>query len=127
MKLVKIQLFTRGSLFVVEETGFPASGNHFFSPFFRDICQFFSSRRTVFFNEILNSGRWKGFFWLLGTVCVCSVTDFQACGNHFLPFFQAAVKMEETGSRKWKKMVSSSHKFSFPYFKYGISLKISLH
>ena len=32
----------RGSLFMVGETDFPASGNHSFSPFFRDSCQFFS-------------------------------------------------------------------------------------
>ena len=39
-----------------------------------------------------------------------NVTDFLASGNHFLPFFQTAVKMEENGSRDWKKMVSTSQK-----------------
>ena len=32
-----------------------------------------------------------------------NVTDFLASENHFLPFFQTAVKMEENGSRNWKK------------------------
>ena len=42
-----------------------------------------------------------------------NVTDFLAIGNHFLPFFQTTVKIEENGSRKWKNMVSTSQKISF--------------
>ena len=40
--ILKKYIAARGSLFVVEETDFPASGNHVFSQFFRDSCQFFS-------------------------------------------------------------------------------------
>ena len=39
---------------MVRETDFPASENHFVSPFFRDSCQFFPSSRKVFFNKILD-------------------------------------------------------------------------
>ena len=45
---------------------------------------------------------------------------------HFLPFFQTAVKMEENGVSKLKKMVSTSQKVSFHYLKYGLSLRIGL-
>ena len=55
-----------------------------------------------------------------------NVTDFLASENHFLPFFQAAVKMEENGSRKWKKMVSTSQKISSRYLTYHLSLMIGL-
>ena len=65
-----------GSLFMVGEMDLPASGNHFFSPFFRDSCQLFPSSRKVFFNEILNSGWWKRIFWLVETVFVCSEFSF---------------------------------------------------
>ena len=41
------------------------------------------------------------------------LTDFLANENHFLPFFQTVVKMEENGRRKWKEMVSTSQKISF--------------
>ena len=42
-----------------------------------------------------------------------NVTDFLASENHFLTFLQTAVKMEENGSTKWKKMVSTCRKVSF--------------
>ena len=42
-----------------------------------------------------------------------NATDFLASGNHFLPFFQTAIKMEENDSRKWKNMVSTSQKSAF--------------
>ena len=44
LKLGEIQFLknttARGSLFMLGETDFPASGKHFLSPFFRDSCQF---------------------------------------------------------------------------------------
>ena len=39
-------------------------------------------------------------------------------------FFQTEVKIEENGSRKWKKMVSTSQKIRFLQLKYGISYKL---
>ena len=44
---------------------------------------------------------------------ILTVTDFLASGNHFLPFFKTAIKMEENGSRKRKKMVPTSQKSVF--------------
>ena len=49
----------RGSLFMAEETDFPASGNHFFSVFSDTPVSFFLSSRKVFFNEILHSDWWR--------------------------------------------------------------------
>ena len=40
--LIFKSITARRSLLVVGETSFPANGNHFFSPFFRDSSQFFS-------------------------------------------------------------------------------------
>ena len=57
---------------MVGETGFPASENHFFSPFFDTPVSFFPSSRKVFFYEILHSGWWKQIFRLLETVLVFS-------------------------------------------------------
>ena len=58
----------RGSLLVVEETDFPASGNYFFLSIFGDSCQFYPSSTKVFFNQILHSGWWKLIFWLVENV-----------------------------------------------------------
>ena len=98
------------------------------------VIVYFPSSESVFFNEILHSDQWKRIFWLVETVSFCSgvfpssgnchlnywkpifkerltnATDFLTSGNHFLPFFQRAVKMEENGSRKRKKMVFTSQR-----------------
>ena len=57
---------------MVDATGFAASENHFFSPFFDTPVSFFPSSRKVFFYEILHSGWWKQIFRLLETVLVSS-------------------------------------------------------
>ena len=62
----------RESSFMVRETNFLASGNHFFLYFFRDSCQFFLSSRKVFLNEILHFGWWERIFWLVETDFVSS-------------------------------------------------------
>ena len=38
---------------------------------------------------------------------ITNVTDFLASGNHFLPLFRTAVKMEENG-RKWFPLARKS-------------------
>ena len=54
MILVKIQFLknipARGSLFVVGETGFPASGNHFFSSIFQRLLSVFSRLVEKYFS-----------------------------------------------------------------------------
>ena len=54
---------------MVEKTDFLAGGNHFFSPFFKDYCQFFS----VYYKSIFQQ---KSSFRLVKT-------DFLARGNCF--------------------------------------------
>ena len=58
---------------MVGKTGFPASGNHFFSLCLSETpVSFFPSSRKVFFNEMLHPRWWKRIFWLVETVFVCS-------------------------------------------------------
>ena len=62
---------------------------------------------TVFiFSEVFpSSGEHHLNYWRLifkERLYLTNVTDFLAKGNHFLPFFQEAVKMEKNGSRKLK-------------------------
>ena len=63
LKLGEIQflknILARGSLFMVGETDFPASGNHFSLHFKEAPLSFSPSGRKVFFIEILHSSCWK--------------------------------------------------------------------
>ena len=81
MELGEIQFLknipARVSLSVVEETDFPAGGNHFFLHFSEVPVSFFPSGRKVFFNEILHSDLRKRIFWLLETVFFCTEVFFQ--------------------------------------------------
>ena len=64
--------FCQGKLVRGRENEFLGQWKSFFSPFCRDSCQFFPSRRKVFFKEILHSGWWKRICCLVKTVFVCS-------------------------------------------------------
>ena len=57
--------------------------------------------------------KWKSPLKLVEAHILTNVTDLLASGNHFLPLFQTAVKMEENDSRKRTKMVFTSQKISF--------------
>ena len=76
MKLGEIQFLknitARGSLFMVGETDFPASGKNSILHFSESPDSFVPSNRKVFFNEIFHSGWWKWMSWLVETVFVCS-------------------------------------------------------
>ena len=66
-------------------------------------------------SEILHFNQRKRIIWQVETVLFCleAFPSIGNCQNHFPLFFQTARKMEENGSRKWKKILSTSQKISF--------------
>ena len=81
MKLGEIQFLenitARRSLSVVGEKDFPASGNHCFSPFFKDSCQFFSVwyfSTKSFISTDRFSSYWKPFSFAQSFSSVETVT-----------------------------------------------------